>query len=129
MWLFDADWRILSDTNDIVVVGDIIRFFNPDFIGRYPHGKYCGTSIVIAEVIKVGRQYYHLKLLAYKGNKPRCKAKNVFRKQFGTVYYHGAYRLQWSSESLRMISFRKLTKIRFNSFEDYKRYITEDIHE
>jgi hypothetical protein len=125
-WLLDTGWRPLFATHDRAVVGDIIRFSNPHFTGRYPHGKYCGRSIVIAEIIKVGRKYYHLKLLACKGPEPRCGSGRIFKRKFDTVHYKASYRLPWRSEWQRMSGFSKRTHLKFSSPEEFLEYIAEE---
>lgn len=122
-WVLDKGWRPLFDTYDEAVVGDIIWFSNPNFSGRYPNGKYYGSSIVVAEVVKVGREYFHLKLLACRGEEPHCKSGGAFRKRFGTVYYGGAYRLEWQCERARMTRYCEHTRTEFDSLKDYMNYI------
>ncbi len=122
-WVLDKGWRPLFDTNDEAVVGDIIWFSNPNFSGRYPNGKYCGSSIVVAEVVKVGREYLHLKLLACRGEEPHCKSGGAFRKRFDTVYYGGVYRLEWQCERARMTRYCEYTRTEFDSLKDYMDFI------
>lgn len=100
-WILDSKWITLSGDCSTVIVGDVIQFFNPNFSGRYPNGRFRGCSIVIAEVVKIGREYYHLRLLACSGSTPWCVSKGTFKRKFGIINHWISYRLPWQNEGLR----------------------------
>jgi hypothetical protein len=100
-WILDSKWIQLSGECSTVIVGDVIQFFNPNFSGRYPNGKFRGCSIVIAEVVKIGREYYHLRSLACSGSTPWRVSKGTFKRRFGIINHWISYRLRWQNEGLR----------------------------
>lgn len=135
-WLKDIDkkrldshkpkkgWKQMSDTEDRIVEGDIIWFFDPHYTARYPHGKYCGRSIIVAKVEKVARKYHHLQLIASTGAPPYInKRKQTFRKKLSTVEYWSFYRLWWNSEYARKDKLSKQIKRQFSSLPEYEEYI------
>lgn len=135
-WLKDADkqwlanhkpekgWKQMNDTEDRVVEGDIIWFFDPHYTARYPHGKYCGRSIIVAKVEKVAKKYHHLHFIASTGSAPYInKRTKTFRKKFSTVEYWSFFRLWWNSEYARKDKLGKRLKIKFNSQSEYEEYI------
>ncbi|MHB0946121.1 MAG: hypothetical protein ACYC3B_03000 [Sedimentisphaerales bacterium] len=137
-WLKEADaqclnnykpeegWKQMSNTNDCVVEGDIIRFIYIVYDGKYPKGKKSGHSIIIAKVKKVARKYYHLQFIASKGPAPYISDnKQTFCKKFDTVAYWPFYRLWWNCELVRADKLGKRLKMKFNSESEYDEYIQQ----
>jgi len=120
-WKPEDGWILLSDEPDSIVVDDIICYHEPNFHCGYPYGRFTGTTLAIAKVIKVGRKYYHLDLIDSYGSNFHTEMR--IRRTFTKVHYWRAHRILWLNEYVRMCSLRKSMREQFNTFEDYLEYI------
>ncbi len=120
-WNPELGWKQLHDSDDAIVVGDIILYWHPLFSGRYPHGKFLGTSMVIAKVVRLGRKYCYCECL--RSFDDLFNEGDSIRVSFDNVNYWGTYRLYWGNEYLRMKEFESKYKLSFNSIEKYNGYI------